>query len=79
MCGSTVFIIVDNDFFFQQFKKLNVSALIADVLRENYGQSFNIKAKSAKNVSPEDTENPINKLLAKAKELDIEVDIKNKN
>ena len=77
--GSTAFIIVDNDFFFQQFKKLNVSALIADVLRENFGQTFNIKAKSAKNVSPEDTENPINKLLAKAKALDIEVDIKNKN
>ncbi len=77
--GSTVFIIVDNDFFFQQFKKLNVSAVIGEVLKENYGQTFNIKAKSAKNVSPEDKENPINRLLEKAKKLDIEVDIKKSN
>ncbi|MBQ8965799.1 DNA polymerase III subunit gamma/tau [Ruminococcus sp.] len=76
MGGSTVFIIVDNDFFFQQFKKLNVSALIGDVLKENFGQTFNIKAKSARNVSPDDKENPINRLLEKAKALDIEVDIK---
>ena len=75
--GSTVFIIVDNDFFFQQFKKLNAPALISEVLKENFGQTFNIKAKSAKNVSPEDTENPINRLLEKAKKLDIEVNIKN--
>ena len=74
-----MFIIVDNDFFFQQFKKLNVSAVIGEVLKENYGQTFNIKAKSAKNVSPEDKENPINRLLEKAKKLDIEVDIKKSN
>ena len=77
--GSTVFIIVDNDFFFQQFKKLNAHSLIQEVLKENFGQTFNIKAKSAKNVSPEDKENPINRLLEKAKKLDIEVDIKKSN
>ena len=77
--GSTVFIIVDNDFFFQQFKKLNAHLLIQEVLKENFGQTFNIKAKSAKNVSPEDKENPINRLLEKAKKLDIEVDIKKSN
>ena len=75
--GKTVFIIVDNDFFYQQFRKLNAPELIQEVLKENFGQTFNIKAKSAKNVSPEDTENPINRLLEKAKKLDIEVDIKN--
>ena len=74
--GSTVFIIVDNDFFYQQFRKLNAPELIQEVLKENFGQTFNIQAKSAKNVSPEDTENPINRLLEKAKKLDIEVDIK---
>lgn len=77
--GNTAFIIVGNDFFFQQFRKLNVYPLIQDVLKENFGQTFNIKAKSAKNVSPEDKENPINRLLEKAKKLDIEVDIKKSN
>ena len=77
--GDTAFIIVDNDFFFQQFKKLNASSVISDVLKENFGMNFIIKAKSAKNVSPEDTENPINKLMEKAKAMDIEVDIKKSN
>lgn len=72
----TVFIIVDNDFFFQQFKKLNASQVISEVLKDNFGQTFTIKAKSAKNVSPDDKENPINQLMAKADKLGIEVVIK---
>ena len=72
----TIFIIVDNDFFFKSFKELNAPVTIAEVLKEQYGQTFSIKAKSAKNVSPEDKEDPINQLLEKAKKLDIEVEIK---
>lgn len=73
---NVLFLIVDNDFFLKLFKESNAAAVISDVLKLNYGQTFTIKVKSAKNVAPEDTENPINKLLKKAKELDIEVEIK---
>lgn len=75
-CQNVLFLIVDNDFFLKLFKESNAPAVINDVLKLNYGQTFTIKVKSAKNVAPEDTENPINKLLKKAKELDIEVEIK---
>lgn len=50
--------------------------MLNEILKNNFGQNFTIKVKSAKNVAPEDTENPINQLLDKAKKLDIEVDIK---
>lgn len=73
---NTLFLIVDNDFFLKLFKESNAPAVINGVLKNNFGQTFAIKVKSAKNVAPEDTENPINKLLKKAKELDMEVEIK---
>ena len=76
-CQNTLFLIVDNDFFLKLFKESNAPTVINEVLKLNYGETFTIKVKSAKNVAPEDTENPINKLLKKAKELDIEVEIKN--
>lgn len=71
------FIIVDNDFFLEMFKKSDAAKIIQDVLKEYLGKTYNIGVKSAKNVSPEDTDNPVNKLKRKAKAADIEVNIKN--
>ncbi len=75
--SNSLFLIVDNDFFLKLFKQSqNANSVINEVMEANLGQTFNIRVKSAKNVPPEDTEDPINKLLDKAKKLDIEVEIK---
>ena len=75
--NDSLFLIVDNDFFLNLFKKSpNANAVINEVMKNNFGKSFSIRVKSAKNVPPEDREDPINKLLQKAKDLDIEVEIK---
>ena len=74
--GTNLYLIVDNDFFLKYFKETNGAVFLNEILKLNYGRTFNILVKSAKNVAPSDTENPINQLLEKAKKLDIEVEIK---
>ena len=76
MCENVLLLIVHNDFYLEKFKKSEDSSVLNEILKEYYGKTFNIKVKSAKKVAPEDTENPINQLLEKAKKLDIEVEIK---
>jgi len=73
-----LFIIVDNDFFLKMFKETSCGKVIAAVMKDYFGKPFAIRVKSAKNVSPKDTENPVNKLLKRAEEFNIAVDIKNK-
>lgn len=70
------FIIVDNDFFLKMFKTTDSAQIIQDALKDYFGKTYAIRVKSAKNVSLDDTENPINKLIEKAKNADIQVDIK---
>lgn len=77
MCQNVLLMIVHNDFYLKKFKASGDATVLNEILKNNFGQNFTIKVKSAKNVAPEDTENPINQLLDKAKKLDIEVDIKN--
>ena len=77
MCENVLLLIVHNDFYLEKFKKSEDSSILNEILREYYGKTFSIKVKSAKKVAPEDTENPINQLLQKAKDLNIEVEIKN--
>lgn len=76
MCQNVLLMIVHNDFYLKKFKASGDATVLNDILKNNFGQTFTIKVKSAKNVAPEDKENPINQLLEKAKKLDIEVDIK---
>ena len=76
MCQNVLLMIVHNDFYLKKFKASGDATVLNEILKNNFGQNFTIKVKSAKNVAPEDTENPINQLLDKAKKLDIEVDIK---
>ena len=70
------FIVVDNDFFLKMFKQSDAARIIQEELKNYFGKTYAIRVKSAKNVSPEDKENPINKLIQKAKDADIQVDIK---
>lgn len=69
------FIIVDNDFFLKLFKESDAAKIIQEELKNHNGKTYAIRVKSAKNVSPDDSENPINKLIQRAKEADIVVDI----
>lgn len=76
MCANVLLMIVHNDFYLKKFKSSADASVLNEILNKNFGQNFVIKVKSAKNVAPEDKENPINQLLEKAKKLDIEVEIK---
>ena len=76
VCQNVLLLIVDNDFYLKKFRESSDAVVINDKLKSIYGQTFNIRVKSAKNVSPEDTDNPVNQLLTKARDFDIEVEIK---
>lgn len=76
ICENVMLLIVDNDFYLTKFKQSQDAGLLNEVLKIHYGKTFHIKVKSAKNAVPGDADDPINKLLEKAKKLDIEVEIK---
>ena len=73
---NVMLLIVDNDFYLTKFKHSEDAGALNEILKINYGKTFSIKVKSAKNAVPQDKEDPVNKLLEKAKKLDIEVEIK---
>lgn len=74
-----LFITVDNDFFLKMFKQTSCGKVIAEVMQDYFGKHFAIRVRSAKNVVPGDSENPLSRLLERAKSSDIAVDIKNNN
>ena len=75
--GKELYLIVQSDIYLKKFKASQDASVINEVLMQTYGQTFNIKVKSAKKAAPDDAEDPTNQLLAKAKENGIEVEIKN--
>ncbi len=72
-----LFLIVQSDFYLKKFKASSDANIINEVMNEMYGQTFNIKVKSAKKADPADAEDPTNQLLQKAMDTGIEVEIKN--
>lgn len=75
--GKDLFLIVQSDIYLKKFKASQDASIINDVLMQMYGETFNIKVKSAKKAAPGDAEDPTNQLIAKARENGIEVEIKN--
>lgn len=75
--GRDLFLIVQSDIYLKKFKASQDASIINEVLSQMYGQTFNIKVKSAKKAAPDDADDPTNKLLEKARENGIEVEIKN--
>ena len=76
--GNSLFLIVQSDIYLKKFKASSSdAAIINEVLSEMYGQTFNIRVKSAKKAEPDDAQDPTNQLISKARELGIEVEIKN--
>ncbi|MBQ6632774.1 MAG: DNA polymerase III subunit gamma/tau [Ruminococcus sp.] len=68
---------VNNEFFKEKFKKGRDAALLNEILKANFGQTFNIKVRSASNGDVR-AESPLSALVDKAKAMNIEVEIKNK-
>ncbi len=67
-------LIVNNQFFLQLFKIKENATSLGDVVKAVVGKSFIIRAKC--NNKQEDVDNPVERLISKAKESDIKVEIK---
>lgn len=73
--GRDLFLIVQSDIYLKKFKASQDASVINEVLSQMYGQTFNIKVKSAKKAAPDDAEDPTNQLLERARANGIEVEI----
>lgn len=67
-------IIAQNEFFIKLFKKKENAISLGEVVKAVLGKPFVIRAKC--NSSAADAESPMNKLIAKAEQSDIQVEIK---
>ena len=60
----------------KKFKASNDKVVLKQIVNDFYGKDFDFRLCSSKTVDIEDQENPINELLKRAKDADIEVEIK---
>lgn len=74
--GDMFNVVVNSDFLLKKFKASDDKALLKKIVSDYYGKDFGFMLYSAKNVDIQDKENPINELIKRAKEADIEVEIK---
>ena len=74
--GNVFKVVVSSDFFMKKFKSSDDKAILKRVVNDYYGKDFDFKLYSSKTVDIEEKENPINELLKRAKDAEIEVEIK---
>ena len=74
--GNVFKVVVSSDFFMKKFKSSDDKAILKRVVNNYYGKDFDFKLYSSKAVDIEEKENPINELLKRAKDAEIEVEIK---
>lgn len=74
--GNIFKVVVSSDFYMKRFKASNDKDILKKIVNDYYGKDFDFKLYSSKTVDIQDKENPINELLKKAKEAEIEVEIK---
>jgi len=74
--GNVFKVIVSSEFFMKKFKASNDKVVLKQIVNDFYGKDFDFRLCSSKTVDIEDQENPINELLKRAKDADIEVEIK---
>lgn len=74
--GNVFKVVVSSDFFMKKFKSSDDKAILKRVVNNYYGKDFDFKLYSSKAVDIEEKENPINELLKRAKNAEIEVEIK---
>ena len=74
--GNTFKVIVSSEFYLKRFKASDDNVILKQIVRDYYGKDFDFVLYSSKTVDIEDKENPINELIKRAKEANIEVEIK---
>ena len=74
--GNVFNVVVNSEFLLKKFKASDDKALLKKIVNDYYGKDFGFMLYSSKNVDIQDKENPINELIKRAKEADIEVEIK---
>ena len=77
--GDTFNIICASDFYKMKFKASNDSAKLKKIVHDFYNKDFDFMLYTASTVDIGDKENPINVLKSRAKDMGIEVEIKNNN
>lgn len=76
--GNTFCVVVSSEWFLKKFKASDDKALLKQIVNEYYGKDFDFKLYSSSTVDIAETETPINELLKRAKDMQVEVEIKNK-
>ncbi|MGN1133656.1 MAG: hypothetical protein ACI4RN_04275, partial [Oscillospiraceae bacterium] len=74
--GNIFKVVVASDFYVKRFTASDDKAILKKIVNDYYGQNFEFKLYSSKSVDIEDKDNPINELLKRAKNAEIEVEIK---
>ncbi|MGN0601177.1 MAG: DNA polymerase III subunit gamma/tau [Oscillospiraceae bacterium] len=74
--GNLFKVVVSSDFYMKRFKASDDKAVLKKIVNEYYGKDFDFVLYSSKSVDIEDKENPINELIKRAKDAEIEVEIK---
>lgn len=74
--GNVFNVVVNSDFLLKKFKASDDKALLKRIVNDYYGKDFGFMLYSSKNVDIQDKENPINELIKRAREAEIEVEIK---
>ena len=67
---------VNNAFFKEKFKTGRDASLLNEILKSNFGQTFNIKVRASSNSEGQPSDSPLGAIVDKAKAMNIEVEIK---
>lgn len=76
--GNTFCVVVSSDWFLKKFKASDDKVLLKQIVNEYYGKDFDFKLYASSSVDITEKEDPINELLKRAKDMQVEVEIKNK-
>ena len=74
--GDSFCVVVSSEFYMKKFKASNDAALLKDIVNNYYGKNFEFRLYTASSTDIQDKENPINVLVKRAEQLNIEVEIK---
>lgn len=74
--GNVFNVVVNSDFLLKKFKASDDKALLKKIVNDYYGKDFGFMLYSSKSVDIQDKENPINELIKRAREAEIQVEIK---
>ena len=73
---NTFCVVVSSEWFLKKFKASDDKALLKEIVNDYYGKNFDFMLYASSSVDITETENPINELLKRAKDMQVEVEIK---